>query len=47
MAGGIFPGAPFHFNIKCVIFTLFLAGGYWFAPAKNIWILGFLLWFPY
>lgn len=47
MAGGIFPGAPFRFNIKCVVFTLIVAGGYWFLPAKNIWMLGFFLWFPY
>lgn len=47
MAGGIFPGAPFEFNIKCVIFTAMLAGGYWFLPPKNIWVLFFLLWFPY
>ena len=47
MAGGIFPGAPFRFNIKCVVFTALLAGGYWFLPHKNLWILFFLLWFPY
>lgn len=47
MAGGIFPGAPFRFNIKCVIFTALLAGGYWFLPHKNLWVLFFLLWFPY
>jgi hypothetical protein len=47
MAGGIFPGAPFTFNIKCVIFTALLAGGYWFLPHKNAWVLFFLLWFPY
>jgi hypothetical protein len=47
MAGGIFPGQPFAFNLKCIIFTLVLAGGYWFAPAKNLWILLLLLWFPY
>jgi len=47
MAGGIFPGAPFRFNIKCVIFSAALAGGYWFAPSKNLFVLFFLLWFPY
>lgn len=47
MAGGIFPGRPFAWNIKCVIFTLVLAGGYWFAPPRNVWILFFLLWIPY
>ena len=47
MAGGIFPGAPFNFNIKCVIFTALLAGGYWLLPPKNYFVLFFLLWFPY
>ena len=47
MAGGIFPGAPFKFNIKCVIFTALLAGGYWLLPHKNYFVLFFLLWFPY
>jgi hypothetical protein len=47
MAGGIFPGKPFHFNIKCIIFTIIIAGGYWFLPKKNIFILAFLLWLPY
>lgn len=47
MAGGIFPGRSFAWNIKCIIFTLVIASGYWFLPSKNIWILFFLLWFPY
>ena len=47
MAGGIFPGRPFSVNIKCIVFTLLLAAGYWFAPHKNLWVLAFLLWFPY
>ncbi len=47
MAGGIFPGKPFEYNLKCVIFTLVLAGGYWYAPPKNLYILFFLLWAPY
>ena len=47
MAGGLFPGKPFEFNIKCILFTAALAGGYWFLPPKNRWILVFLLWFPY
>ena len=47
MSGGIFPNYPFKFNIKCIIFTLVLALGYWFAPSKNIWILFLLLWLPY
>jgi hypothetical protein len=47
MAGGIFPGHPFALNIKCIIFTAILAAGYWFAPHKNLWVLSFLIWFPY
>lgn len=47
MAGGIFPGAPFHFNIKCIIFTACIAGGYWFLPKKNFFVLAILLWLPY
>ena len=47
MAGGIFPGHPFEFNLKCILFTAALAGGYWYLPPKNLWILVFLHWFPY
>lgn len=47
MSGGIFPGRPFHFNVKCIIFTLVLAAGYWYLPHKNPWVLAFLIWFPY
>lgn len=47
MSGGIFPGRPFALNIKCVIFTLIVAGGYWYLPPKNMYILLFLLWLPY
>ena len=47
MAGGIFPGAPFKFNIKCVLFTAAIAGGYWYLPPKNFWVLFILLWLPY
>lgn len=47
MAGGIFSNYPFEPNIKCIIFTLIIAGGYWYLPKKNIFILFFLLWLPY
>ena len=47
MSGGIFPGRPFRFNIKCIIFTVILAAGYWYLPHKNPWVLAFLIWFPY
>jgi hypothetical protein len=47
MAGGLFPGYPFSLNVKCIVFTAILAGGYWYLPPKNLWILAFLIWFPY
>lgn len=47
MAGGLFPGHPFKFNIKCIIFTAAIAGGYWYLPHRNLLVLAFLLWFPY
>lgn len=47
MAGGIFPGQPLALNIKCVLFTLMIAGGYWYLPHKNIPTLVSLLYFPY
>lgn len=47
MSGGIFPNRPFAWNIKCIIFTIIIAGGYWFLPPKNTLILLFLLWSPY
>ena len=47
MSGGIFPNHPFHFNLKCIIFTVFIAGGYWYLPPRNWIILIFLLWIPY
>jgi len=34
-------------NIKCIIFTLILALGYWFLPSKNKWVLLLLLYIPY
>jgi hypothetical protein len=47
MAGGLFPNQPFAFNVKCIVFTAVVAGGYWFAPAKNVLVLLVLLWLPY
>lgn len=47
MAGGIFPGQPFAWNIKCIIFTILIAAGYWYLPPKNLYVLLFLLWSPY
>jgi hypothetical protein len=47
MAGGIFPGRQFEFNIKCIIFTALIASGYWYFPYHSIYVLIFLLWIPY
>ncbi len=47
MAGGLYPGRPFAFNIKCIVFTLVIAGGYWWLPPRNWLVLGMLLWLPY
>lgn len=34
-------------NLKCIVLTLLLAGGYWYLPKRNKWILLALLFFPY
>lgn len=47
MAGGVFPGQPLALNIKCVVFSLLIAGGYWYLPHKSIPVLVALLYFPY
>lgn len=47
MAGGLFDDQPFALNIKCIIFTLLLAAGYWYLPPKKLWVLFALLYFPY
>lgn len=47
MAGGVYTGRPFSFNVKCILFTAAVAGGYWWLPARNLWVLAVLLWLPY
>lgn len=47
MAGGLYPGRPFAFNIKCIVFTAAIAGGYWWLPPRSVLTLLFLLWLPY
>ena len=47
MAGGLFPGQPFSFNVKCIVFTAAVAGGYWYLPSRSWWVLALLLWLPY
>ena len=34
-------------NMRCIVFTLALAGGYWYLPPRNKWVLLTLLYFPY
>jgi len=34
-------------NLKCIVFTVVLAAGYWFLPGKNKWVLLALLYLPY
>jgi hypothetical protein len=34
-------------NLKCIVFTLVLAMGYWFSPPRNKWVLLMLLYAPY
>ena len=47
MAGGLFSGYPFEPNWKCVVLTAVIAGGYWWLPPRNWWVLAVLLWLPY
>lgn len=47
MAGGVFPGQPLALNPKCIVFSLLLAGGYWYLPQKSIPVLIAILYFPY
>lgn len=34
-------------NMKCIVFSTLLAGGYWFLPVRNKYILVALIYFPY
>lgn len=34
-------------NLKCIVFTVVLASGYWFLPCRNKFVLIALLYFPY
>jgi hypothetical protein len=47
MAGGVYTGRPFSFNVKCIVFTALVAGGYWALPPRRLWVVGLLLWLPY
>lgn len=47
MAGALYPGRPFSFNVKCIVFTAAVAGGYWWFPPRKWWVLALLSWLPY
>lgn len=47
MSGGLYPGRPFAFNVKCIVFTAAVAGGYWWLPPRSWWALLMLSWLPY
>lgn len=34
-------------NLKCIVFTILLASGYWFLPNRNKYVLAALSYFPY
>ena len=38
---------PLTGNLKCVVLSALLAGGYWFAPPRNKWVLLGILYFTY
>ena len=38
---------PPALNLKCIVFTIFLASGYWFLPPRNKYVLAALAYFPY
>jgi hypothetical protein len=38
---------PIYANMKCIVISLVLAAGYWFAPPKNKWVLLGILYFTY
>ena len=47
MAGGLFDGRAFSFNIKCIVATLIVALNYWYLPARNPYVLAAMLYMPY
>lgn len=34
-------------NLKCIVFTIALASGYWYLPSRNKYVLAALAYFPY
>ena len=35
MSGGVFPGKPFHLNVKCMVFTALVVALYYAVPKKS------------
>lgn len=46
MAGGVFE-RPFSLNVKCIVASLLVAGGYWYLPPKSLGVVLFLFWASY
>lgn len=46
MAGGVLE-RPFSLNVKCIVTSFLVGGGYWFLPKKSYWVLVFLFWVSY
>ena len=38
---------PLTGNLKCIVISIILAGGYWYLPPKNKWVLAFILYATY
>jgi hypothetical protein len=38
---------PPALNLKCIVFTIALASGYWYLPSRNKYVLVALAYFPY
>ena len=34
-------------NLKCILLTVFFAGGYWYLPPRNKWVLLAIVYFTY
>ena len=47
MSDNVCYSGPIYTNMKCIIISLGLALGYWFAPPKNKWILLGIIYFTY
>lgn len=46
MAGGVIE-RPFSLNIKCIVLSMLVAGGYWTLPPKSLAVVALLFWVSY